>query len=68
MQAAYEKLFIKSKVNIVYSGHVHAYQRSCPVNNKVCQNDGEGIVHVTSGDGGASLYTKWVNPSPRGLS
>ena len=61
MQAAYEALFIQYKVNIVYSGHVHAYQRSCPANKNVCQNDGEGIVHVTSGDGGASLYTKWVN-------
>jgi len=61
MQAAYEALFIQYKVNIVYSGHVHAYERSCPVNKNVCQNDGEGIVHVTSGDGGASLYTKWVN-------
>jgi hypothetical protein len=61
MQTAYEALFIEYKVNIVYSGHVHAYQRSCPVNANVCQNDGEGIVHVTSGDGGAGLYTKWVN-------
>ena len=25
--------------------------------------DGQGIVHVTSGDGGASLYTKW-NKAP----
>jgi hypothetical protein len=60
-QAAYEELFIAHKVNIVYSGHVHAYQRSCPVNAGVCQNDGEGIVHVTSGDGGCCLYTEWVN-------
>jgi hypothetical protein len=96
MQAAFESLFIEYKVNVVYSGHVHAYgkserrreegrarevffraqtyeypppfrpsqERSCPVNKGICQNDGEGIVHVTSGDGGASLYTKWKSPQP----
>ena len=64
MQTAYESLFVQYKVNIVYSGHVHAYQRSLPVVNGKVMPDGQGIVHVTSGDGGASLYTKWVSPTP----
>ena len=64
MQAAYEALFLQYKVNIVYSGHGHAMERSCPVAHLKCQPDGAGITHVTIGDGGASLYTRWISPQP----
>ena len=37
-----------------------AYERSCPVFNGKCVADGEAARYFTSGDGGASLYTKWI--------
>lgn len=46
------------KVSFVFSGHVHAYERSHPV----CKNTiGSGPTYVTIGDGGnrEQLYDKW---------
>jgi len=33
---------------------------TCPVFNKKCVADGEAARYFTSGDGGASLYKKWI--------
>jgi hypothetical protein len=60
MQAAYESLFQQYGVSVVVAGHVHAYERSCPVFKGKCVADGEAARYFTSGDGGASLYTKWI--------
>ena len=35
-------------------------ERSCPVFNGKCVADGEAARYFTSGDGGASLYKKWI--------
>ncbi|KAK7828099.1 putative inactive purple acid phosphatase 1 [Quercus suber] len=43
-----EKLWQKYKVDIALYGHVHNYERSCPVY--------EGTIHVIAGGGGASLH------------
>jgi predicted phosphodiesterase len=50
MRDSMEELFYEYNVNIVFSGHVHAYERSYPVfkNNT---ND-YGPVYITIGDGG----------------
>ncbi|KAK9921227.1 hypothetical protein M0R45_029746 [Rubus argutus] len=50
MRIAMEELLYKARVDLVYSGHVHAYERFTRVyNNKA---DPCGPVHVTIGDGG----------------
>ena len=60
-----EQVFIDAGVSAIFSGHVHAYERSCPANNMKCVPAGPGgMVHLNIGDGGAGLYTTWVSPVP----
>ena len=60
-----EQFFIEAGVSAVFSGHVHAYERSTPVNNnKVVPAGPGGIVHFNIGDAGAGLYTTWLSPQP----
>jgi len=64
MRKVIEPLLHAAKVNAVFAGHVHAYERTNQVYN--LQNDATGAMHVTIGDGGnrEGLYTKWQTPSP----
>jgi hypothetical protein len=50
-----EDLLIEYKVDMVLSGHVHSYYRSCSVNQEVCSDDQTGIVHFVIGTGGHPL-------------
>ena len=50
MKDSMEELFYKNNVNIVITGHVHAYERTYPVYKN--ESDGKGIVYITIGDGG----------------
>ncbi|KAE8712256.1 Purple acid phosphatase 15 [Hibiscus syriacus] len=50
MRVAMEDLLYKYGVDIVFNGHVHAYERSNPVYNY--NLDPCGLVHITIGDGG----------------
>ncbi len=50
MRDAMEPLFYKYHVNIVFTGHVHAYERTYPVYQNETRSD--GVVYVTIGDGG----------------
>eukprot|EP00262_Sarcandra_glabra_P005201 TRINITY_DN16555_c0_g1_i2.p1 TRINITY_DN16555_c0_g1~~TRINITY_DN16555_c0_g1_i2.p1 ORF type:complete len:416 (-),score=55.36 TRINITY_DN16555_c0_g1_i2:201-1421(-) len=64
MTATMEPLLYAARVDIVFAGHVHAYERSNRVNNgKV---DPCGAVHVTIGDGGnrEGLAQRYRNPKP----
>jgi len=45
---------------------VHAYERTCPVNNNQCDSV-NGITHFNVGDAGASLYTTWLEQKPWSL-
>eukprot|EP01026_Neomeris_dumetosa_P058141 TRINITY_DN5391_c0_g1_i3.p1 TRINITY_DN5391_c0_g1~~TRINITY_DN5391_c0_g1_i3.p1 ORF type:complete len:479 (-),score=44.89 TRINITY_DN5391_c0_g1_i3:439-1674(-) len=61
MRLELEDLMYKYSVDLVFSGHVHSYERTHPVYNyKV---DPCGPVYYTIGDGGniEALYTTWVN-------
>ena len=61
MRRALEPMLVSAGVAAVFSGHVHAYERSYPVNNnKVVPAGKGGIVHFNIGDAGAGLYTKWL--------
>ena len=50
MKEAMEPLFLQAGVDLVFNGHVHAYERTHRVANG--KPDEHGIAHVTIGDGG----------------
>ena len=60
MRTAYEQLLNQYGASIYIAGHVHAYERTCPVLGGKCVADGAAARFFTCGDGGASLYTKWI--------
>lgn len=63
-QQYFEPLFYKYKVDFVFSGHAHSYDRSTPVfdfNPNTC-----GPVHVMVGSGGAPLDDVYVDQRPDG--
>lgn len=64
MQAAIEDIMYDYKVDIVLSGHVHAYERSCSLYQYQCM-DGAPY-YITIGDGGnkEGLATGWISPQP----
>uniref|UniRef100_A0A7C9EPQ2 Purple acid phosphatase n=2 Tax=Opuntia streptacantha TaxID=393608 RepID=A0A7C9EPQ2_OPUST len=64
MMAAMEPLLHAAGVDIVLTGHVHAYERSTRVYNG--KSDLCGAVHITIGDGGNNegLARRYKNPQP----
>ncbi|KAK2966708.1 hypothetical protein RJ640_007995, partial [Escallonia rubra] len=58
-----QKLWQKYKVDIAMYGHVHNYERTCPIYQNVCTDNEKhyykgalnGTIHVVAGGGGASL-------------
>ncbi|KAL9997334.1 putative phosphodiesterase I [Helianthus debilis subsp. tardiflorus] len=51
-----EPLLVDNKVNLALWGHVHRYERFCPINNFKC---GSGPVHVVIGMAGADWQPMW---------
>ncbi|KAA3486834.1 purple acid phosphatase 18 [Gossypium australe] len=64
MMAAMEPLLYAAGVDLVFAGHVHAYERSKRVNKG--KSDPCGTVHITIGDGGnrEGLAQKYIHPTP----
>lgn len=65
MRLGYEQLLIKHRVDLVFNGHVHSYERSKPVvNNKLSEC---GPVHLIVGDGGniEGIYKDFINDKPQ---
>ncbi|KAL5543906.1 hypothetical protein UlMin_007690 [Ulmus minor] len=58
-----QKLWQKYKVDIAYFGHVHHYERICPIYQNICVNDEEshysgvvnGTIHIVTGGAGKNL-------------
>ena len=53
-------LYEKHKVDIVFNGHIHLYERTWPI--KGGKVDRTGVIHVTSGGGGGKLED--FSPTP----
>ncbi|KAF3787305.1 putative purple acid phosphatase 20 [Nymphaea thermarum] len=64
MRVAMERLLYGAQVNVVFAGHVHAYERTDRVYNGTL--DSCGPVHITIGDGGnrEGLATEFMDPKP----
>ncbi|KAJ0973424.1 hypothetical protein J5N97_021383 [Dioscorea zingiberensis] len=64
MRKSMEDLLYKARVDVVFAGHVHAYERFDRVYNN--KKDGCGPVHITIGDGGnrEGLATDYLDPQP----
>ncbi|KAL3614034.1 prolyl aminopeptidase [Castilleja foliolosa] len=77
MRVMYESWFVNYKVDLVFSGHVHAYERSERVSNIAynivngdctpVERDQSAPVYITIGDGGniEGLATVMTEPQPK---
>ncbi|KAG9142505.1 hypothetical protein Leryth_017015 [Lithospermum erythrorhizon] len=76
MRVMYEPLFVQYKVDMVFSGHVHAYERSERVSNVaynvingICTpvSDQSAPIYITIGDGGniEGLANSMSEPQPK---
>ncbi|XP_043699106.1 probable purple acid phosphatase 20 [Telopea speciosissima] len=65
MRAAMEGLLYGARVDVVFAGHVHAYERFTRVYKG--QTNACGPVHITIGDGGnrEGLAKKYIDPQPK---
>ena len=61
LQSSLEPLFRRFNVDLVFAGHVHAYERSCGIaaNGTCAARDEDGTVYVTSGGAGNNYQTGW---------
>ncbi|KAG5594067.1 hypothetical protein H5410_035299 [Solanum commersonii] len=75
MRSAYERWFVKYKVDVIFAGHVHAYERSYRISNihyNVSGGDAYPVpdkaapIYITVGDGGNSegLASRFRDPQP----
>ncbi|CAN0906507.1 Purple acid phosphatase 2 [Linum grandiflorum] len=76
MRVMFEQWFVKYKVDAVFAGHVHAYERSerisniaYDIENGLCTpvEDESAPVYITIGDGGnlEGLLTDMIEPQPK---
>lgn len=54
----------KRGVQLVLSGHDHLYEHSYPIRDRKVVKPGNGIVYITTGAGGKSLYKQKPTPIP----
>lgn len=57
-----EPLFVQYKVNLVMTGHIHAYQRTHPV--VYDQVNSTGPIYITVGAGGRQCKGSFLNEDP----
>ncbi|PKU84854.1 putative purple acid phosphatase 20 [Dendrobium catenatum] len=64
MRKAMEETLYAARVDAVFAGHVHAYERFASVYNS--KKDQCGPLHITIGDGGnrEGLANKYIDPQP----
>ncbi|CAN1290029.1 Bifunctional purple acid phosphatase 26 [Linum perenne] len=75
MRAAFEEWFVHYRVDVIFAGHVHAYERSYRISNiqyNVSSGDRYPVpdksapVYITVGDGGnqEGLASRFLDPQP----
>jgi len=64
MQAAVEDVLNQYKVDLVFSGHVHSYERSCQVYKYKCQAGAPWYITIGDGGNAEGLASTWVEPQP----
>jgi acid phosphatase type 7 len=57
LQAALVPAIESAGVDIVFNGHDHGYQRTQPLRGGKIVPEGQGVVYIVTGAGGAELYT-----------
>ncbi|KAK2076560.1 hypothetical protein QBZ16_005320 [Prototheca wickerhamii] len=67
LREAFEALFFDHGVDMTWQGHLHIYQRTCPVFNNTCLGyDADGValgpIHITHGHAGFQL-TPFYQPT-----
>ncbi|KAL2933710.1 putative purple acid phosphatase 20 [Bienertia sinuspersici] len=64
MKKAMEQLLYDARVDVIFAGHVHAYERFARVYDE--KTNKCGPVHITIGDGGnrEGLATQYIEPKP----
>lgn len=66
MREHLEPLIVKYKVDLALWGHVHKYERTCPIEKFVCADSTSGAtspVHVVIGMGGQDWQPHWMPSS-----
>jgi hypothetical protein len=76
IRLVWESIFDRYRVDLVVSGHVHAYERSYPlIGGKVTAEvpsggtvhpETEGTTYICAGGGGQDLYTGWYGTTGSG--
>jgi len=64
MRQSYEDLLYQHHVDISFTGHIHAYERTTPIYNYTVVSDGIVTLVVGNGGNGEGLYPNWRDPKP----
>jgi hypothetical protein len=64
MQEAIEDTLYDAKVDLVFSGHVHSYERSCQVYQYKCTAGAPYYINIGDGGNKEGLASDWVKPQP----
>ena len=62
VRRVWQPLVCDSRVNIMFAGHVHSYERVLPTCDNTTVNSATGVTHINIGDGGnrEGLYDYWL--------
>ena len=61
VQEALVPIFERTRVDVVFNGHNHLYERTRSIRDGRIVPDGQGIFYIVSGAGGATLYPERAN-------
>ena len=61
---AFVGVFEECGVDLVFNGHNHLYERSAPIKGDQIVGEGQGVVYVVTGTGGARRYPMNLPPPP----